>query len=195
VAALLVGAWRRRASAEIFALGTLLLVAFYFGYAWRLMMPIYALALVALVENVRDGVARLAGVRAGTALAGLLCLGVLVLDWHPRAHWDEIEELHRSYATLADQVRARLPAGARLGAYRGWHHAVYLERPVYGFEKACERAGSPAASLEIIARYELDHVLLTPLGLPRFVSAGERMCAAFLAKHYGGRDLGLLEVR
>jgi hypothetical protein len=195
VAALLVAAWRRRATEELFALGTLLLVTFYFGYAWRLMMPIYALALAALVEILRDGLARLAGARSGTALAAFLCLTLLVLDWHPRAHWDEIEELHRSYATLASQVRERLPADARVGAYRAWHHAVYLERPVFGFERACERAGSPAASLEVIERYRLDHVLLTPLGLPRFVQAAERKWAAYLAQHYGGRDLGLLEVR
>ena len=195
IAALVLAAWRRRASEEFLALGTLLVVAFYFGYAGRLLLPVFALALAALVELVRDGVARLAGARAGLALAALVCLAWLAVDWRPRAHWAEIEELHGAYTALAREVRARLPADARLAAYRGWHHAVYLERPVYSLEQACERAGSPAAGEEVIDRYGLDTVLLTPLGLPPSVQPAERACAAFLAERHGGRDLGLLQVR
>jgi 4-amino-4-deoxy-L-arabinose transferase-like glycosyltransferase len=195
IAALVLAAWRRRACEELFALGTLLVVAFYFGYAGRLLLPVFALALVALVELVRDGIARLAGARAGVASAALLCVVWLVLDWRPRAHWAEIEALHQAYASLAGQVRARLPEEARLGAYRGWHHSVYLERPVYSFEHACERAGNPAASEDIIAKYSLDTALLTPLGLPASVQPAERACAAFLARRHGGNELGLLRLR
>lgn len=195
LAALLVAALRRRAPEELLALGTLLVVAFYFAYAGRLLLPIYAFALAALAELVRDALARVAGQRAGIALAALGCLAWLALEWHPRANWSEIEELHGAYSALARQVGERLPPEARLGAYRGWHHAVYLERPVYSFEQACERAGNPAASEEIIAKYGLDTALLTPLGLPPAVQPAERACAAFLAARHGGRDLGLLRLR
>jgi len=195
IAALVLAAWRRRACEELFALGTLLVVAFYFGYSGRLLLPVFALSLAALVELVRDGIARVAGARAGVGVAALLCLVWLVLDWRPRAHWAEIEELHEAYSSLASHVGARLPADARLGAYRGWHHSVYLDRPVYSLEQACERAGDPAASEDIIAKYSLDAVLLTPLGLPPSVQPDERACAAFLAQRHGGSDLGLLRVR
>lgn len=195
LAALVINAWRRRAPEELLALGTLLVVAFYFAYAGRLLLPVFALALAALVELVRAALARLAGPRVGVAGAAVVCLTWLALDWHPRASWGEIEELHGAYSALARQVRERLPAEARLGAYRGWHHAVYLERPVYSFEQACERAGNPAASEEIIDRYGLDTALLTPLGLPPSVQPAERACAAFLAERHGGRDLGLVRVR
>jgi 4-amino-4-deoxy-L-arabinose transferase-like glycosyltransferase len=195
LAALLGAALRRRAPEELLALGTLLVVAFYFAYAGRLLLPIFAFALAALAELVRVACARFASERAGVGLAALGCLVWLALDWHPRANWGEIEELHDAYSALARQVRERLPADARLGAYRGWHHAVYLERPVYSFEQACERAQDPAASEEIIAKYGLDTALLTPLGLPPSVQPAERACATYLAERHGGRDLGLLRVR
>jgi hypothetical protein len=195
IAALALAAWRRRACEELFALGTLLVVAFYFGYAGRLLLPVFALSLVALVELARDGIARVAGARAGVAAAAVLCLAWLALDWRPREHWTEIQALHEAYTSLASQVRARLPEDARLGAYRGWHHSVFLDRPVYSLEQACERAGNPGASEDIIAKYALDTVLLTPLGLPPTVQPAERACAAFLAQRHGGRDVGLLRVR
>ncbi len=195
IVALLVAAALRRAPAELLALGTLLVVAFYFGYAGRLLLPVYAFALAAVVELVRVALARFTGERVAVALAALVCLGWLALDWRPRAGWGEIEELHGAYSALARQVRERLPSEARLGAYRGWHHAVYLARPVYSFEQACERAKDPAASEEIIDKYGLDTALLTPLGLPPSVQNDERACAAFLAARHGSRDLGLVRVR
>ena len=195
IAALVVAAYRRRASEELFALATIVVVALYFGYAGRLLVPVFALALAALVELVRDGTARLAGARAGTALAALLGLAWLACEWNPRADWVEIEALHRAYADSARQLNAHLPPEARLGAWRGWHHAVYLERPVYSFEQACERAGSPAAAEAIIDKYHLDTVLLGELGLPPSVQREERRFAAYVAEHYGGRERGLVKVR
>jgi hypothetical protein len=198
VGALLVSALRRRGAEELFALGTLVVVAVYVGYAGRLLLPVYAFALVALVELVRSGVTRTlsgGGTRVGVAAGALLALAVLLLDWAPRARWDEIRALHRAYAETARQVRAALPVDARLGAYRGWHHAVYLERPVYSFEQACERAGSVAACEAIIDAYRLDTVLLTPLGLPAPVARAERELAGYLVRRHGGRDVGLVRVR
>jgi 4-amino-4-deoxy-L-arabinose transferase-like glycosyltransferase len=195
VGALLVAAVRRREPEELLALGTLLVVAFYFGYAGRLLLPVFALALAALVELVRDGGARLAGPRAGAGAAGLLALGALALDWQPRARWDEIEGLHRAYLDTAAQVAPRLTPETRLGAYRGWHHAVYLGRPVYSFEQAVERGGNPAACEAILDKYGLDTVLLTPLGLPEPVQRAERAFAAYVARRYGGPELGVTRVR
>jgi 4-amino-4-deoxy-L-arabinose transferase-like glycosyltransferase len=194
VAALVAGALRRRAPEEWFALVTLLVVAFYFGYAGRLLLPVFALAAAALVELVRDGLARLAGERRAVALTALLAGAWVVLDWPPREGWTAIEALHRAHLELAREVRERLPAGARLGAWRGWHHAVYLERPVHGFEQACERSGLAAGTAQIIEKYGIDTVLLTELGLPEPVQRAERAFAAFVAQRYGGRERGLVRV-
>jgi 4-amino-4-deoxy-L-arabinose transferase-like glycosyltransferase len=196
--ALLVGALRRRAPEEWFALGTLLVVAFYFGYAGRLLLPVFALALASLIELLRDGVARLAGPRGGTTVAALACLGWLALDWAPHDGWSEIEGLHRAQTAFAREVLTRLPPDARLGAWRGWHHAVYLDRPVYSFEQACGRAGRPtdATAIEgLIAKYGLDTVMLSELGLPASVQREEREFAAFVAERYGGPKRGLVRVR
>lgn len=195
ILALLLAAAIRREPEELFALGTLLVVAFYFGYAGRLLLPVFALAVTALFELVQKGFGRMLGARAGTAIAAFLALAWIGLDWHPRANWESIEALHRAYTDHTRLVRAELPAEARLGAWRGWHHSVYLERPVYGFEQACQRAGSPAASEAIIDRYGLDTVLLTPLGLPPSVQLEEREFAAYMARRHAGPELGLVRVR
>ncbi len=195
VGALVVAGLRRRAAEEFFALGTLLVVSFYFGYAGRLLLPVFALALAALCECVRDGLRPWIGARPANALAAAGILAWIALDWGPRESWPGIERLHRAYRELAQTVRARLPADARLGAYRGWHHAVYLEQPVYSFERAIERAGRPSAAEEVIDRYGLDLVLLSPLGLPDPVQRGERAFAAYLAGRYGTPTSGLVRVR
>jgi len=192
--ALLVALLRHRAAEEFLALGTLVVVAFYFGYAGRLMLPIFALALVALLELTRDGLARLLGARAGQAAAVLFGLAWMGVDFQPRQGWKEIEELHRAFERTAEQVRASLPPDARLGAYRGWDHAVYLERDVFHFEQSLARLGPQRGSAMVIEKYRLDTVLLTPLGLPVPVARAERAFAAELARLHGGRDLGLLRL-
>jgi hypothetical protein len=66
---------------------------------------------------------------------------------------------------------------------------------VYGFERALERAGTLRAAEEIADRYGIDHVLLTPLGLPESVQRAERAFAAYIAGRHGGRDVGLVRLR
>lgn len=199
--ALGIGALRRREPEEWFALGTVVVVAFYFGYAGRLLLPVYALGLAAALEGLRDLGRRLAGARAGLGLAALAGVALLVADWHPRQGWEEVRVLHEAYRAQADAVRARLarePRGdsAVLGAYRPWHHAVYLERDVWGLEQFVRRAGGdPSAAREPIERYGLDHLLLTPLGLPGSVQREERELAAWVARTFGVPDRGLVPLR
>jgi len=195
LAALGVAAWRRRGPEEFFCLGTLLVVAFYFGYAGRLLLPVYALALVAGVEGLRDLVARWTSQRVGSALAAFGCCALLWIDWDPRRDWPSIRELHEAYATTTRTLAAQLAPDARLGAYRGWHLSVYLDRPVYSFELAIERAGRLAAAEDVIERHDLDTVLLLPLGLPPSEQPRERALAAWIAARHGGRDLGVVRVR
>ncbi len=196
VGALLVSSVRRRAASEFFALGTLLVVAFYFGYAGRLLLPVFALALAAATELARDGLALLKGRRIAAAVTAAGVAAWIALDWSPRERWDAIERLHASYGRFAELVRGRLEDGERLGAYRGWHHAVYLERPVHSFEFAIERAGNyPAAAEELIVRHDIDSVLLTPLGLPESVQRAERAFARWIGTRYGDPSSLLVRVK
>ncbi|HEX6883456.1 MAG TPA: hypothetical protein VF530_08755 [Planctomycetota bacterium] len=196
--ALLVSAVRRRAPEDLWGLAMLGVVAFYFAYAGRLMLPLFALAIPAAVELARDLLARFLGARAGLLGAALLCLAWIAVDWAPRAGWKEIEGLHEAQVRLARQVNERLPPEARLGAYRAWHHSVYLERPVHGFEPALARAGNPGERVTIarlVERHALDAILLGELGLPDSVAREERAFAAAVAAMYGGPQRGLVPVR
>jgi hypothetical protein len=193
--ALLVALLRHRAAEEFLAFGTLALVAFYFGYAGRLLLPVFALAVVAVLELVRDGSGRVLGERAGTGLALVAALAWLGLDFRPREGWSEIEALHTAFARNAEQVQRNLPPEARLGAYRGWDHAVYLGRDVFNLENAVRRDGLAAALPGMIEKYRLDTLLLTPLGLPEPVAREERAFAAEVVRRHGGRELGLVRVR
>lgn len=195
LSALLLNAVRRREPEELFALGILLVVAFYFSYAGRLLLPVFAFALAALVELLREGVGRVAGARAGWATAALACVAWIAVDWQPRWRWDEIAALHRAYERSAERIVAALPEGARLGAFRGWHHSVFLERPVWSFEGACVRAKSPVAAEAVIDAHRIDTVLLTPVGLPAKAARAERAFAAYVARRYHARKVGLVRVR
>jgi hypothetical protein len=186
---------RRRAVEEFFALGTLLVVAFYFGFAGRLLLPVFAFALAAGIELVRDGAARLGGTRAGVVAGALVCLSWIALDWHPREGWEEIHQLHDAYAETARLVNANVPPDAVLGAWRGWHHAVFLERPVYGFEMSFRRDGDDAGCEALIDRYGISYVMLTPLGLPELVRRQAQEFSSYITGRYGGKDRGLVRVR
>ncbi|MSR61971.1 MAG: hypothetical protein EXS08_05960 [Planctomycetes bacterium] len=192
---LLVALVRRRAAEEFFALGTLLVVAFYFGYAGRLLLPVFAFAVAAGVELVRELGARLASPRVGVALGALVCGAWIGLDWHPREGWQQIHDLHDAYAESARSVNAHVPPEAVLGAWRGWHHAVFLERPVYGFEMAVRREGVEPGCAQVIQRYGIDFVMLTPLGLPELVRRQAQEFSTYLTSRYGGKDRGLVRVR
>jgi hypothetical protein len=196
--ALLVAGFRRPGPEVFFSFATLAVVAFYFGYAGRLLLPVYAFAVAAVITLLRDAGRFFLGPRAGTGLAALAALGWIALDWAPRDGWPQIEARHRAHAALAEEVRARLPAETRLGAYRAWHHAVYLERPVFGFEQSCARAGGPGQRQAIeatVARYGLDAIWLGEIGLPEVVAREERAFAAAVNALYGGPSRGLVWIR
>src|SRR4029078_753647 len=81
-------------------------------------------------------------------------------DFRPRDGWQKIASAHLRYEQFAKEVRAALPADARVASDVGWHYAVYLDRPVYSLKFAVERAKSIAASEDVIDRYGIDTVLL-----------------------------------
>jgi hypothetical protein len=177
---------RRRDPAELFAWGSLAIVLLYFGFGDRLLLPVYALALPALAETLRDTIGRRAGARAGALAAGSLLAALAVFDFEPRRGWDEVERTHRDFTALAAALAERVPPRARLASALGFSYGVYLDRPVYSLYPAIARASDPREAAEaVIARYGVDHVVLWP-AVPR-----ERELIPYFEERHGpGEPVG-----
>jgi hypothetical protein len=93
--------------------------------------------------------------------AGLIAC--TLADFHPRRDWDLIRAQHEAFEKIRDELAGVLEPDARLAAPIGWHHAVYLDRPVHSLHWAVKRAGDPAAVEPLIDEHEIDTVLLSPL--------------------------------
>ena len=173
LACVLVVLVRRRESAELFVLGSSALVSIYFGFAARLLLPIYALALPAAVLVVRDlvrwcgrraGLAYDGGARAGSLVAGLALASLIVHDFDPRQGWRDIEHEHRQLEEIVRRFDARVAPDAVLASHRPWHYAVLMRRPIYSLEFAIRRAGGRVAAAEpLIDKYGIDTVILSPV--------------------------------
>jgi hypothetical protein len=170
---------RRRAPAECFTIGVLLVVAIYFVFTDRLVLPVFVFALVATVEVSRDLVRKIAGMTAATVVPAAALLLLIAIDFKPRHDWDAIETRHREFAEMASAIEQTLEPDARLAAGQGFHHSVYLNRPVYGLLHAAIRARDFAAAERIIDKYDLNTVVLSPLVY------SDLSFADHMKKHYG----------
>jgi hypothetical protein len=68
-------------------------------------------------------------------------------------------------AAESDLVRPLLAPGERVAAWRGFHHGVFLERPVYSLHRAVGRLGAAAGVAAVVERYGIDAIFLTTGGL------------------------------
>ncbi|MAB78199.1 MAG: hypothetical protein CMJ89_02495 [Planctomycetes bacterium] len=187
---------RRREAAELYVLANLVVVAFYFGFASRLMLPCWIFALPATVEVLRGTVRIFLRPGLTDAVVALALVVFAVRDAHPRRGWENIENLHRAYVSVAEEIEQRAPEG-KLGAYRAWHLAAHLDRDVYGFEQVQRRAGEPNACEEIIDKYGVETVVLLPLGLPSLLLPEYTRLETYLENRYGAvpGPLKLVRVR
>jgi 4-amino-4-deoxy-L-arabinose transferase-like glycosyltransferase len=161
VACLAVVLLRRREPAEAFALTVLALLAVYFGFGPRLVLPVWVLALPAAVLVLRDVALRVAGGRAAWVAPAAVAL-LVACEFAPRRGWAEIEARHRELVERAAAVSARLPEQARPGSAIATHYAVLLGRPVWSLEFAVRRAGLPDGAEATIDKYGLDTIVLSP---------------------------------
>jgi hypothetical protein len=163
-AALLIGLVRRRAPIEIYLCAHVGILVFYFGFGWRLLLPVWVFALADGADVVRAGVARRFGGGVATAVA---CAGILALalvDAEPRRDWDRVRERHERQVALARAIEETIAPDARLAAMRGYTYSVYLGRPVWSLEFTVERARSFLAAEELIDRERVDTLVVSPFG-------------------------------
>ena len=154
---------------DLFAWLALGLLAVYFGFDDRLTLPVFVLAAGAVVELAARGAARARG-RAAPLARAAVAAGLLAwaaLDLRPRDGWERVRAQHEAFARIAAEVAPLLAPGERVASSVGWHHGVYLERPVWSLHWAMRRAEDGPAELaeleRVIERYGIDVVLLSPL--------------------------------
>jgi hypothetical protein len=162
IAGLVVVLIRRRAAAEFYAAALLCVVAVYADYQDRLVLPVYLLALPASVDTLLALARRVLPRPAAAATIGAALVLLIAADVSPRRGWDAIERRHRHWVAIAAELQAALPPGAVLATAKGFHLTVYLERPVYSLLFAVWRVGDPEVVEELIERYGIDTVILTP---------------------------------
>jgi len=154
--------FKRREAAETFALLSICVLSVYFGFIDRLVLPIYAISLAATVEMLHSIGKRALGPSAATlAVTGAVCL-LIAVDWNPRRNWPEIESTHRMMSQNSRDLEEKLDPEACLASAHGFFYSVYLKRPVYSLSLAVRRAGQIDAVEQVIDRYGIDTVFLSP---------------------------------
>jgi len=152
---------KRREPAELFVAVMLVVIATYFGFAPRLVLPLFLLTLPAAAEVVRDLAARGAGPRVGASLVAAALLVLIGTDYSPHRYWDLIERQDREFRELGRAVAGAVGPDARLGAVVGSHYSVFLDRPVYSIQIVAWRAKSLEAADGVIERNRIDTIVLS----------------------------------
>jgi len=154
---------RRPEAGEWFAVGTALLLLVYFGLQDRLLLPVFVVAVPAIVGSSRDLLERWVTPRAAGITLGVIVIAIASADFAPREGWSKISEDHRRLEASSSQLIRILAPDARFAVYKGFQYNVFMNRPVFSLHRAIRRARSPRATEEVIDRYDLDTVVLTNL--------------------------------
>ena len=171
--------WRRRSPMELFALVSLAFSLFYFSFIDRLMLPVYVFAFVGSIDSLRALLRRKMNERVATVATGACLLLLIVVDFAPRAGWEQIRSEHEWYAEAMSKVRDALPPDARIASVRGMHHSVHLGRPVFNLRFGIVRAHSVEGAEAVIDHHHIDTVMLSP-AIPT-----DRAAIAYFRSRYG----------
>lgn len=162
IVCLLIVGVRRRAPADLFCIGNLVLISVYFGFAPRLLLPVYVLALPAVVEVARDLLRLVLEPRIATGIAAAGLALLMAGDLEPRRGWVALQTHHLAFVERAAAVDAMIAPDARVASRLGYNWSVYLERPVYSLHHTLQRAGRVDAVEQVIDKYGIDTVVLSP---------------------------------
>jgi 4-amino-4-deoxy-L-arabinose transferase-like glycosyltransferase len=164
--ALLCSLWvavRRREAGQIYVFGLLPVLLLYFAFATRLVLPIYVLVLPAIGEVLLGGLERVLEPRKARAALAVLVLLLGVWDAAPQQGWQEVQRRHAGYQRVAEYIRQNFPPGTAVAASQGYHHAVFLDRPVASVQWAVRRDGL-AAAYRIIEEHDVRVLLANRFG-------------------------------
>lgn len=173
---------RRTESAQIAFVLVAAVLLVYFGFRARLVLPLYVLGLAAWIDAHLDLVTRFAGAARARAIVAAALVALTVIDFQPRKGWSEIEADHARRAEQARAWNAELDGASRLASNIGWHHSVYVGKPVWSFFWAPRAANAPdgegAKAAYVIERYDIDAVVLSD-------DAADRAWIPWLERRYG----------
>jgi len=161
LAGLLVQLLRRRETTEIFAVLCLGVVLVYFGFSWRLLLPVYALALGATLETLRDLTRHRTRDPVPVIVCAVAVVALLLLDLPPRRGWDALENEHARLEAFADSVEAQLDESQVLASTQVAFGAL-LDRPVYNLRPALRRGASPQELESLIDRHGIQVLATDP---------------------------------
>lgn len=159
--ALLVVLVRRRAPAELFALGALILLMIYYDFRSRLLWPIYIVAITDAAEVGRDLGLRVAGRCVATIVVAAAVLAIVVHDFCPRCGWGGIEQRHHDLFVDCSTIESLLAPDARIATPHDWRYEVCLERPVFNLLFAARRSNRMADVEEMLDKYGINTVVLS----------------------------------
>jgi hypothetical protein len=152
---------RRRRSVDFSMGGLLLLLLAHFAFAPRLALPLYVHLLACVTHALRLAFGAALGDRRGELVAALPLLLIVLIDFEPRANWDEIAQRHEKTERIARFVERNTTLDNRIGAGRGLGHflTLSLQRPVYTLRTGAWHGGVQRA-LDLIESHCLDTLVL-----------------------------------
>lgn len=167
--AMLVTRWR---ASELFAGAGLLVLAVYFGFRPRLVLPVWILIFLCTVEAGGWALARALGPAWGARAAATLALLIGLADFDPWSWRPEVARTHAQLAEVAAYLDRTYPDCESFGAVRGWDYGVFLDRPVWGLRLVANRRGEEAVR-ELIEERGICAVIedMDGMGVGRALSA------------------------
>ncbi len=151
---------RYRSPAEFFSVVSLGVMSIYFGFADRLLLPVYALLFCGAAEVLRDFGTRWIGLQRSQVLVAVLLLVAIGVDFEPRARWEEIRKAHDEFVQVENDLTPWITPDTRLATLIGHHYMVYLDRPVVSLEFALRRERRNSAVEAIIDKYDVNTVFI-----------------------------------
>jgi hypothetical protein len=150
---------RRREPAELFAAGLLVVLVTYFGFAMRLVLPLYVLVLACVALVLRDALAPRLGARAAQGIVAGLLLLLAFGDYRHHEGWNAARVRAAKVEAVTDYLASHVPEDVPIAADFGAHYAVSLGRPVYSLRWSMRRGGTEAAR-RFLDRYDVGVVVV-----------------------------------
>jgi 4-amino-4-deoxy-L-arabinose transferase-like glycosyltransferase len=164
VAVLGIGCWvwvtiRRRSTAEFYAGILLLLYAVYFGFAPRVILPLYVLLLACVIQAALWCTQERLGWKRSQQLLFVCLLVVALLDFSPREGWAEIEARATENVLVAEFLEREFSPSEALASDFGAHLSLALDRPVYSLRWSAKRGGRQGV-LAFIDKFDVSGVVI-----------------------------------